>query len=494
MSSITFDGFKGDTGNSLRVISTIPGAAAGDDTVVVLGEFLPDGTEVSNTTVTVQGGVRGVSLHSGTPTPVNALETDGTIGEAVNTVPNSLVGDLFLETDEDRLYERVADSTEQDVSDAAAEVPTRVIVEGETWSFLSDFTGEKGDAATIAVGTVATVAADADATVSNSGTTSDAVLNFNIPQGADGTDADIINFVFQDAATAPASPADSAGVPVGWVDTAPATVTNTLYTVQGTQTEGIGDFNWGTVIKLSGDDGDISASSIDALSDVDTTTIDPVDGDILTFDGSNWVSQTPTTAPSAIPLFQTGNVPANSVFAFTSPGGSPAVSGGLKIYGNGDLPPGNRIVGGITNFNTGNDATAAITISRIDSDGDLIDLIAPITFTIAGSTQTLTITNLGTEISDADYTTSTLSKTDFFLTTNGAYTVTGDILGPTSFTTTVPIGGEQILPLAVTYEAGVAVRHNDGTTDNWYRTYAGVDTAVDATSFPDIDTANWEVY
>ena len=230
---------------------------------------------------------------------------------------------------------------------------------------------------------------------------------------------------------------------------------------------------------------------------MDTTTIDPGNGDILTFDGSNWVSQTPTIAPSAtgaIPLFQTGNAPANSVFAFTSAGVSPAVSGGLKIYGNGDLPPGNRIVGGITNFNTGNDDTAAITISRIDSDGDLIDLIAPITFTITGSTQTLTITNFGTEISDADYTTSTLSKTDFFLTTNGAYTVTGDIIGPTSFTTTVPIGGEQILPLAVTYEAGVAVRHNDGTTDNWYRTYAGVDTAVDATSFPNIDTTNWEVY
>ena len=70
----------------------------------------------------------------------------------------------------DRLYERVADNL------------------GETWSFLSDFTGEKGDAATITVGNVTTVAADVDATVSNSGTTSAAVLDFNIPQGATGTD------------------------------------------------------------------------------------------------------------------------------------------------------------------------------------------------------------------------------------------------------------------------------------------------------------------
>ena len=397
-----FANLKGD---SINIKSVTNNTDAGADNIITLAQYLPDGTEVSGTEqpITVNGGVRGVSLHSGTPTPIGGIAADSSIG--TDAVANSIVGDIFLETDEDRLYERVADNP------------------GETWRFLSDFTGDRGASITNVTGT-----------------------------------PEAVQFV------------DSDGVDVG----APLNLKGE-----------------------KGDDGDISASSIDALSDVDTTTIDPGNGDILTFDGSNWVSQTPTIAPSAtgaIPLFQTGNAPANSVFAFTSAGVSPAVSGGLKIYGNGDLPPGNRIGGGITNFNTGNDATAAITISRIDSDGDLIDLIAPITFTITGSTQTLTITNFGTEISDADYTTSTLSKTDFFLTTNGAYTVTGDIIGPTSFTTTVPIGGEQILPLAVTYEAGVAVRHNDGTTDNWYRTYAGVDTAVDATSFPNIDTTNWEVY
>ena len=276
-----------------------------------------------------------------------------------------------------------------------------------------------------------------------------------------------------------------------------ASITNVTGTPEAVQFVDSDGDNVGAPLNLKGekgDDGDISASSIDALSDVDTTTDTPGNGDILTFDGSKWVSQPSTGATAAIPLFQTSTTPANSVFAFSPGGVSPTVLGGLKIYGNGILPPGNRIIGGTTDFNTGNDATAAITISRRDSDGDLIDLIAPITFTIAGSTQTLTITNLGTEISDADYITSTLSKTDFFLTTNGAYTVTGDIIGPTSFTTTVPIGGEQILPLAVTYEAGVAVRYNDGTTDNWYRTYDGVDTTVDASSFPNIDTTNWEVY
>ena len=46
--------------------------------------------------------------------------------------------------------------------------------------------GEKGAAATIAVGTTTTLDAGNDATVSNSGTSSAAVFNFGIPKGADG--------------------------------------------------------------------------------------------------------------------------------------------------------------------------------------------------------------------------------------------------------------------------------------------------------------------
>lgn len=47
--------------------------------------------------------------------------------------------------------------------------------------------GDKGDAATIAVGTVTTLAANAAATVQNVGTSSAAVFNFGIPQGIPGT-------------------------------------------------------------------------------------------------------------------------------------------------------------------------------------------------------------------------------------------------------------------------------------------------------------------
>ena len=127
-------------GNTIGVISTTSGTAAGDDSVVVLGEFLPDGTETSfvpagtcsitgqvNQTiaelhcgdlggtwvvddtadpipatraVVVQGGVRGVRLHSGTPTPIGGIAADGSTG--IDAVANSRVGDIFLETDEYR--------------------------------------------------------------------------------------------------------------------------------------------------------------------------------------------------------------------------------------------------------------------------------------------------------------------------------------------------------------------------------------------------------
>jgi hypothetical protein len=47
--------------------------------------------------------------------------------------------------------------------------------------------GAQGEAATVGVGTVTTLAAGAAATVTNSGTAEAAVLNFGIPQGAAGT-------------------------------------------------------------------------------------------------------------------------------------------------------------------------------------------------------------------------------------------------------------------------------------------------------------------
>ena len=50
--------------------------------------------------------------------------------------------------------------------------------------------GDDGDAATITVGTTSTLPAGSSATVTNTGTTSAAVLSFGIPQGAKGDDGD----------------------------------------------------------------------------------------------------------------------------------------------------------------------------------------------------------------------------------------------------------------------------------------------------------------
>jgi hypothetical protein len=62
----------------------------------------------------------------------------------------------------------------------------------QAWAVLAQAggsgpTGAQGYAATVAVGTVSTLAAGAQATVTNSGTAGAAVLNFGIPQGAAGT-------------------------------------------------------------------------------------------------------------------------------------------------------------------------------------------------------------------------------------------------------------------------------------------------------------------
>ena len=128
-------------GNTIKVVSTTSGTAAGDDTVVVLGEFLPDGTEVSptnRTDVSVQGGLRGVKFFSDGDEPV--------------TIAGSLVGDIYLETNEDKLYERTEDvglcvnGTEDDNIVTRSVCVTAGGDDGtfdtENWDFLSDFTGQ----------------------------------------------------------------------------------------------------------------------------------------------------------------------------------------------------------------------------------------------------------------------------------------------------------------------------------------------------------------
>ena len=93
-------------------------------------------------------------------------------------------------------------------------------------------TGPAGPSATIAVGTVTTLPAGSNATVTNSGTSSSAVLDFGIPQGVKGDTGD----------TGPAGPAgSSATIAVGTVTTLPAG-SNATVTNSGSSSSAVFDF------------------------------------------------------------------------------------------------------------------------------------------------------------------------------------------------------------------------------------------------------------
>ena len=72
--------------------------------------------------------------------------------------------------------------------------------------------GTDGNAATVQVGTVSTGAAGSNATVTNAGTTNAAILNFSIPQGAPGNAADVAAVTH--AATSKATPVDADEIPI----------------------------------------------------------------------------------------------------------------------------------------------------------------------------------------------------------------------------------------------------------------------------------------
>ncbi len=115
----------------------------------------------------------------------------------------------------------------------------------------------------------------------------------NTLRGGNGLNADVLNFVFQDAVSKPSVPAVSAGVPSGWVDSVPAIVTNTLWSTLGRQTSGTGNFSWGQIAQVTGDDGVPGADGaiargpgIDAVpaysnADYNTITYDESEGALV---------------------------------------------------------------------------------------------------------------------------------------------------------------------------------------------------------------------
>ena len=73
-----------------------------------------------------------------------------------------------------------------------------------------------------------------------------------------GAAGDSVNIIFQDVANQPAKPAASdlaTAVAAGWTDVAPAVTVYKLFSSVGVQTNSTGNYAWGEVIKMSGDDG-----------------------------------------------------------------------------------------------------------------------------------------------------------------------------------------------------------------------------------------------
>jgi len=121
--------------------------------------------------------------------------------------------------------------------------------------------GDTGDAATISVSSsTQTKSPGTNATVINTGTSSAAVFEFAIPQGATGA----TGATGPQGATGATGPQGPQGIQGETGATGP----------QGPQ-------------GIQGPAGDISTSSIDDLTDVDTTTVAPADGQALVWDDAN---------------------------------------------------------------------------------------------------------------------------------------------------------------------------------------------------------------
>ena len=121
---------------------------------------------------------------------VVALPAGGTVGQVL-TKKSSADGDADWETPASSGHTILDDdgttmTQQQKLQFTNADV-TNDSVNGKTVVDCKGAKGDPGQAATINVGTVTTLPAGSDATVTNSGTTSAAVFNFGIPKGADGS-------------------------------------------------------------------------------------------------------------------------------------------------------------------------------------------------------------------------------------------------------------------------------------------------------------------
>jgi hypothetical protein len=298
--------------------------------------------------------------------------------------------------------------------------------------------GEKGDAATVTVGTTTTGAAGTSASVTNSGTTSAAVLNFKIPQGAKGdqgltptvsvgttstgaagTSATVTNtgtstaavFNFTIPQGAKGNPGDAASITAGSTTTLPAGSSASV-TNSGTSSVAIFDFSIPQGNK--GDTGNAATVSVGT-----TTTLDA---------GSNaTVSNSGTTSAAildfGIPKGSQGDAATVSVGTVTTlPAGSTATvtnSGttGAAVFNFG-IPKGQDGTGSgtITAVNTtspisGGGTAGDVTITHAESGvttGTYKSVTVNVTGHVIGGTNPTTLEGYG--ITDAVSTTGTAAK------------------------------------------------------------------------------------
>lgn len=129
-------------------------------------------------------------------------------------------------------------------------------------------------------------------------------------KGADGTNADVFNFIFKDAPNTPTKPSDSSGVPTGWADSAPSSVSNILWTSLGTQTTGTGNFTWGEVQRITAQDG---ADGVDGNSIAQVTIYlrSSTTVSLTPYGGSYNFSTNTLTAPTS-PVTWSASIPSGT--------------------------------------------------------------------------------------------------------------------------------------------------------------------------------------
>lgn len=285
--------------------------------------------------------------------------------------------------------------------------------------------GDKGDAATVAIGTTTTGAAGTNAEVTNSGTTSNAVFNFKVPKGDTGTAATVAVGTTTTGAAGTSAAVTNSG-------TTSAAVLN--FTIpQGEKGDAGRD---GTSVVLKG-----AVASFSVLPTTNRTAGDlwvtSDTGDGYVWSGTAWtntgkiqgpqgpqatisVGQTVTGAAGTSALVENTGTPSAAVLKFTIPQGLQGVKGDKGDAGNqGPAGPAPSGTGAVV-VNNGSLATP-VAYGAANTANSLVQRDASGNFTAGTITANLTGNVTGTVSGNAESATK--------LATARTVNVSGDVTG-----------------------------------------------------------------